>query len=228
LKITFTRRVGTKKRFGFTASARTKKTPPLPCVTVPLNLSETGGTRWIAFDFQSRPVGYNRNYNPVIYQLRFKDIVSIHEHRQGKSFSFETRFPKNPPRRRTGVLSVRISSAWAADSSKKCFPRKKFSGDSNCLALRALRNNFIERSDFKHKIFWTLWLRGHPPSCNKREISVGRPARRWSRTLLNRIILMARRGRDEFYGKPSRKEALSSADLQILESVNNPKRQPRL
>src|SRR5436190_21105602 len=29
-----------------------KKTPPLPCVTVPLNLLETGGTRWTAFDFQ--------------------------------------------------------------------------------------------------------------------------------------------------------------------------------
>src|SRR5579859_152610 len=39
----------------------TKKAPPLPCVTVPLNLLETEGTRWIAFDFQSRPVGHNRN-----------------------------------------------------------------------------------------------------------------------------------------------------------------------
>jgi len=29
-----------------------KKTPPVPWVTVPLNLLETGGTRRIAFDFQ--------------------------------------------------------------------------------------------------------------------------------------------------------------------------------
>jgi hypothetical protein len=29
-----------------------EKTPPLPCVTVPLNLLETGGARRIAFDFQ--------------------------------------------------------------------------------------------------------------------------------------------------------------------------------
>src|SRR6516225_3932313 len=41
------------------APATKIKTPPLPCVTVPLNLLETGGTRRAAFDFQSRPVVHN-------------------------------------------------------------------------------------------------------------------------------------------------------------------------
>ena len=61
-----------------------QKTPPLPCVTVPLNLLETDGTRRVAFDFQLRPVGHNLNYSSVDYLLRFKDIVSNHVHRQGK------------------------------------------------------------------------------------------------------------------------------------------------
>jgi len=42
-----------------------KRTPPLPCITVPLNLLETGGTRRAAFDFQSRPVGHNRDSDSV-------------------------------------------------------------------------------------------------------------------------------------------------------------------
>ena len=80
--------------------AQNKKGPPLgepyvtyknnptvmPCVTVPLNLLETGGTRRAAFDFQSRPVGHNRDSDSVSYLLRFKDIVSNHEHRQGKFY----------------------------------------------------------------------------------------------------------------------------------------------
>lgn len=31
--------------------SRDKKTPPLPCVTVPVNFFATFGTGWIAFDF---------------------------------------------------------------------------------------------------------------------------------------------------------------------------------
>ena len=31
---------------------RTQKTPPLPCITVPLNFLETGGTRRVVFDVQ--------------------------------------------------------------------------------------------------------------------------------------------------------------------------------
>src|SRR5206468_12954513 len=86
-----------------------KRTPPLPCVTVPLNLLETGGTRRVAFDFQSRPVGHNLNSDPLDYSLRFKDIVSNHVHRQGKflipikNLTFAVKldlfsFPKNPDR----------------------------------------------------------------------------------------------------------------------------------
>ena len=43
------------------------------------------GTRRDAFDFQLRPVGRTHNYNPIFYLIRFKDIVSNHEHRQGNS-----------------------------------------------------------------------------------------------------------------------------------------------
>ena len=41
------------------------------------------GTRRDAFDFQLRPVGHTHNYGPMFFSLRFKDIVSNHEHRQG-------------------------------------------------------------------------------------------------------------------------------------------------
>ncbi len=43
---------GSRLRFVEVARSKQKKTPPLPCVTVPLNLLETGGTRRSAFDFQ--------------------------------------------------------------------------------------------------------------------------------------------------------------------------------
>src|SRR5438094_8859364 len=52
----------------------------MPCVTVPLNLLETGGTRSTAFDFQLRPVGHLQSQGPVMDLLRFKDLVSKHEH----------------------------------------------------------------------------------------------------------------------------------------------------
>ena len=55
------------------------------------------GTRRDAFDFQLRPVGYTHNYSPMFFSLRFKDIVSNHEHRQGNSnadyFTKELRGP---------------------------------------------------------------------------------------------------------------------------------------
>ena len=44
------------------------------------------GTASAAFDFQSRPVGSHGLKGPGVLSLRFKDIVSIHEHRQGKLF----------------------------------------------------------------------------------------------------------------------------------------------
>jgi len=36
----------------FRVEGAKKRTPPVPCVTVPLNLLETGGTDRAAFDFQ--------------------------------------------------------------------------------------------------------------------------------------------------------------------------------
>jgi hypothetical protein len=77
-----------------------QKTPPLPCVTVPLNLLETDGTRRVAFDFQLRPVGHNLNYCSVYYLLRFKDIVSNHVHRQGKFSMIDLEFPLLPKNQR--------------------------------------------------------------------------------------------------------------------------------
>jgi hypothetical protein len=59
LKIT-AGRASPKQNAGEPASC-TKKAPPLPCVTVPLNFLETEGTRWTDFDFQLRPVGHSRN-----------------------------------------------------------------------------------------------------------------------------------------------------------------------
>jgi hypothetical protein len=47
-------------------------------------VKKQGGTRRGAFDFQLRPVGHTHDYNPIFYLIRFKDIVSNHEHRQGK------------------------------------------------------------------------------------------------------------------------------------------------
>ncbi len=118
----------------------TKKTPPLPCVTVPLNLLETGGTRRIAFDFQSRPVGHNRSYSPLSYQLRFKDIVSNHVHRQGKvSVSIWTvviilrhfqrtsaLFDSRLPARFTGLCPARFVEILLANPPE--FSRKKMGG----------------------------------------------------------------------------------------------------
>src|SRR5947209_8013894 len=60
----------------------------MPCITVPLNLLETGGTRLTAFDFQLRPVGHHQSQGPVMGLLRFKDLVSKHEHGRVN--------PKNP------------------------------------------------------------------------------------------------------------------------------------
>jgi hypothetical protein len=49
----------------------------MPCVTVPLNLRETGGARLIGFDFQLRPVGCDLRFELRFYlDLRFKDFVS--------------------------------------------------------------------------------------------------------------------------------------------------------
>src|SRR5438270_11770877 len=107
-----------------------EKTPPLPCITVPLNLLETGGTRWIVFDFQSRPVGHNHSYNPLIYQLRFKDIVSNHEHRQGKLIKYPFSFPKNAGARCAADLLKPLSPSPPSSSSKKYLDRKNFRTDS--------------------------------------------------------------------------------------------------
>jgi len=62
----------------------------MPCITAPLNLLETSGTRSRAFDFQLRPVGHSQSHDPVMGLLRFKDFVSKHEHGRvnlTKSFS---------------------------------------------------------------------------------------------------------------------------------------------
>ena len=57
-----------------------KETPPMPCVTVPLNLFCNKGTGRVAFDFQLRPVGYNRNFESQDrFILRFKECVEHHE-----------------------------------------------------------------------------------------------------------------------------------------------------
>jgi len=100
-----------------------KKTPPVPCVTVPLNLLETGGTRPVAFDFQSRPVGHNHDSDPVSYLLRFKDIVSNHEHRQGKLSILKIVFLLCVFQRTGALLPLRASQkillATASEFSRK-------------------------------------------------------------------------------------------------------------
>ena len=100
----------------FLRSCKIKNPAIAPCVTVPLNLLETGGTRRVAFDFQSRPVGHNRDSDSVSYLLRFKDIVSNHVHRQGKAFNPEDcfypdfeMFSKEPVRLRLCALREKNS-----------------------------------------------------------------------------------------------------------------------
>jgi hypothetical protein len=109
-----------------------KKTPPVPCVTVPLNLLETGGTRRVAFDFQSRPVGYNRDSDPVSYLLRFKDIVSNHVHRQGKSSILEkivlSRLEFVPKNRRAQLLASLLRTCEFTVSLSSRFLKKKIVG----------------------------------------------------------------------------------------------------
>ncbi len=102
----------------------TEKTPPLPCVTVPLNLLETGGTRPAAFDFQLRPVGHNHDSDPVDHLLRFKDIVSNHVHRQGNSkFFFEacpcSKEPASSASRLLALLWEHYSSHFRLSQEKK-------------------------------------------------------------------------------------------------------------
>jgi hypothetical protein len=62
--------------------------------TVPVNCEKQGGTSSVTFDFQLRPVGHHQSRCPCFLSLRFKDIVPIHEHGQGKIFES---FAKNRP-----------------------------------------------------------------------------------------------------------------------------------
>ena len=53
----------------------------MPCITVPLNYLETGGTGFFAFDFLKRPVGGFRSLRPRdLYAYGSRNLVSNHEH----------------------------------------------------------------------------------------------------------------------------------------------------
>ena len=126
-----------------TARHGTKKTPPLPCVTVPLNLFRN---RWDPRNCFRRPVKACRpqlRSSPVSYLLRSKDIVSYHEHRQGK---FKIRFQRTPhgfPELPRAYLRT-LSAAPGGSSRKKimaakifCLHRKRW---GVCAFQRSFRN----------------------------------------------------------------------------------------
>jgi len=95
----------------------------MPWVTVPLNLLETGGAHSTAFDFQLRPVGHPQSTSPVIGLLRFKDLVSKHEH--GRVKSLQIRVPK----------ITRSLAACLKRSPGEVSPIKHFFSSENWISL---------------------------------------------------------------------------------------------
>src|SRR5437763_16991716 len=95
----------------------------MPCVTVPLNLLETGGTSVRRVRLPVKACRRPSNYlAPSFLLLRFKDFASNHEHGRVKSFASQRAIGKRHS------LHLRILSSRKSTASR----RKSLSGNLFC------------------------------------------------------------------------------------------------